>query len=146
DRAAAFYQQALDRDPNFALAAARLAINRVLRHWFITKLNPSELAKVKEIADHAVALSPDLPEAHIAVGNFYYYGQREYDKALAEFQRALELRPNNIQAQETIAFIYRRQGRWERALSEMAKCEERDPRNATLLANHGTTYLNLRMW
>jgi len=146
DRAAAFYQQALDRDPNFALAAARLAISRVLRHWFITKLNASEIAKVKEIADRAVALSPDLPEAHIAVGNFYYYGQRQYDKALAEFQRALELRPNNIQAQETIAFIYRRQGRWEQALSEMTKCEERDPRNATLLANHGTTYLNLRMW
>ena len=146
DRAAGFYQQALERDPNFALAAARLVVSRVFRYWFIIKLNPAELDKVKEIADHALALSPDLPEAHIALGNFYYYGHRDYDKALAEFRRALELQPNNIQAQETVAFIYRRQGRWEQALSEMAKCEERDPRNASLLANHGTTYLNLRMW
>ena len=49
-------------------------------------------------------------------------------------------------AQESIAFIYRRQGRWELALSEMAKCEVRDPRNAGFIANVGTTYLNLRMW
>ena len=146
DRAAAFYQQALERDPGFALAAARLAVSRVLRHWFIVRLGKSELAEIKRLADHALALAPNLPDAHIALGNFYYYGQRQYDDALKEFRRALELRPNNVQAQEQIAFIYRRQGRWELALSEMAKCEERDPRNASLVANIGTTYLNLRMW
>ena len=146
DRAAAFYQEALDRDPNFALAAARLADSRIFRHWFVTRFNETELAEVKKIADHALALAPNLAEAHIALGNFYYYGKRQYDEALNEFRRALELRPNNVQAQEQIAFIYRRQGRWELALSEMAKCEERDPRNATLIANLGTSYLNLRMW
>ena len=146
DRAAAFYQQALNRDPNFALAAAGLAESRIFRHWFVTRFNETELAEVKKIADHALALAPNLAEAHIALGNFYYYGQRQYDDALKEFRRALELRPNNVHAQEQIAFIYRRQGRWELALSEMAKCEERDPRNASLVANIGTTYLNLRMW
>ena len=146
DRAAAFYQQALERDPGFALAAAGLAESRIFRHWFVTRFNEIELAEVKKIADHALALAPNLAEAHIALGNFYYYGKRQYDEALNEFRRALELRPNNVQAQEQIAFIYRRQGRWELALSEMAKCEERDPRNATLIANLGTSYLNLRMW
>ena len=146
DRAAAFYNKALDRDPNFALAAARLASSKILRHWFVVRLGKSELAEIKRLADHALALAPNLPDAHIALGNFYYYGQRQYDDALKEFHRALELRPNNVQAQEQIAFIYRRQGRWELALSEMAKCEERDPRNASFVANFGTTYLNLRMW
>jgi TolB-like protein len=146
DRATVFYQQALERDPRFALAAAHLAVSRVLRHWFVVRLGKSELAEIKRIADHALALAPNLPDAHIALGNFYYYGQRQYDDALKEFHRALELRPNNVQAQEQIAFIYRRQGRWELALSEMAKCEERDPRNASFVANFGTTYLNLRMW
>ena len=146
DRAAVFYQQALDRDPNFALAAARLADSRIFRHWFVTRFNETELAEVKKIADHALALAPNLAEAHIALGNFYYYGKRQYGEALNEFRRALELRPNNAQALESIAFIYRRQGQWERLLSELAKCEERDPRNATLIANLGTSYLNLRMW
>ena len=146
DRAAVFYKQALTHDPNFGLAAARLADSRIYRHWFVTRFNETELAEVKKIADHALALDPNLAEAHVAVGNFYYYGKRQYDEALNEFRRALELRPNNAQALESIAFIHRRQGQWERVLPELAKCEERDPRNASLIANLGTSYLNLRMW
>ena len=146
DHAAVLYRGALERDPKFALAAARLAISRILRVWFVLKVNESVLADIKKDAEHALELAPDLPEAHLALGNFYYYGKRQYDEALTEFRRALELRPNDVQAQELIAFIYRRQGRWELALSEMAKCEVRDPRNAGFIANVGTTYLNLRMW
>src|SRR5205823_3692739 len=54
DRAAAFYQQALSRDPNFALAAARLAESRLFRNWFVTRLSETELAEVKSIVDHAM--------------------------------------------------------------------------------------------
>jgi TolB-like protein/Tfp pilus assembly protein PilF len=146
DRAAAFYQQALSRDPNFALAAARLAESRLFRHWFVTRLSEAELAEVKSIVDRAVVLAPNLAEAHIAIGNFYYYGKRQYDDALKEFRRAIELQPNNAQALQACAYIYRRQGQWERALSELAKCEERDPRDASIPANIGASYWNLRMW
>ncbi len=146
DRAATFYQQALDRDPNFAFAAARLAESRLFRHWFVTRLSEAELAEVKRTVDRAMALAPNLAEAHIAIGRFYYYGKRQYDDALKEFQRALELQPNNANARQACAYIYRRQGEWERALSELAKCEERNPRDASLLANIGASYLALRMW
>src|SRR3954468_9686112 len=146
DSAANFCRQALERDPQFALAVARLANNRAQRHWFIAKVDDTELAEIKKIAEQALALAPKLPEAHVALGNVYYYGKREYEKALSEYRRALELRPNDVQTQEQVAFIYRRQGRWQLALSEMAKCEGRDPLNVTLIGNIGTTYLNLRMW
>ena len=112
DHAAALYRGALERDPKFALAAARLATSRILHDWFVLKVNESVLADIKKDAEHALELAPDLPEAHLALGNFYYYGKRQYDEALTEFRRALELRPNDVQAQELIAFIYRRQGRW----------------------------------
>ena len=49
DRAAGFYQQALERDPEFALAAARLAVSRVLRHWFVVRLGKSELAEIRRL-------------------------------------------------------------------------------------------------
>jgi TolB-like protein/class 3 adenylate cyclase/Tfp pilus assembly protein PilF len=146
DRAAAFYQEALSRDPNFALAAARLAESRILRHWFVTRLTENELAQVKSIAEHALALAPNLAPAHVALGSFYYYSKRQFEDALKEFRRALELQPNNPRALESCAYIYRRQGQWERALAELAKCEERDPRNASLPANIGAAYLYLRMW
>ena len=47
------------------------------------------------MAEHALVLAPDLAEAHVALGIFYYYGYRQYDQALAEFQRAIQLQPNN---------------------------------------------------
>ncbi len=146
DRAAAFYQEALNRDPNFALAAAGLAESRISRHWFVSPLAESELAEVKKIAERALALAPDLAEAHIALGIFYYHGKRQFDDALTEFRRALDRQPNNEKALEYSAYVYRRQGQWERCLSELEKCEERDPRNAGLPANIGTTYCTLRMW
>src|ERR1700693_3602751 len=98
DRAAVLYQQALSRDPNFALAAARLVESRMTRHWFVKRLSDAELPAVKTIADHAVALAPDLAEAHIALGIFYYFGHLQYDEALRELQRALQLQPSNTRA------------------------------------------------
>ena len=146
DRAAAFYQQALDNDPNFALAAARLVESRMNRHWFVTKLTETDLAKVKSLAEHALVLGPNLADAHMALGNFYYLGYRQYDQALQEFQRALDLQPNNLRALEFSAYVHRRQGDWQRALSALTKCQERDPRDASLVANTGAIYTNLRMW
>jgi serine/threonine-protein kinase len=146
DRAAAFYQEALNRDPNFALAAARLADSRMLRHWFVTRLSEAELAEVKRVADRALALAPNLAEAHLAMGRFYYYNKRQYDDALKEFRKALELQPNNANALQASAYIYRRQGQWARSLSELTKCEEGNPRDASLAANIGASYWNLRMW
>ena len=146
DRAAGFYQQALDNDPNFALAAARLVESRMNRHWFVTKLTETDLAKVKSLAEHALVLGPNLADAHMALGNFYYLGYRQYDQALQEFQRALDLQPNNLRALEFSAYVHRRQGDWQRALSALTKCQERDPRDASLVANTGAIYTNLRMW
>jgi TolB-like protein/class 3 adenylate cyclase/Tfp pilus assembly protein PilF len=146
DRAAVFYQQALDHDPKFALAAARLVESRMNRHWFVTRLSETELAKVKSLAEHALALGPNLAAAHLALGNFYYLGYRQYDQALQEFQRALDLQPNNLRALEFSAYVHRRQGDWPRALSALTKCLERDPRDASLVANTGAVYTNLRMW
>jgi serine/threonine-protein kinase len=114
DRAEAFYRQALARDPNFAQAAAGLARTRLLRHWDVSPLAPRELEEVKSIIDRALALAPNSPEAHFALGLFFYYGHRQYEMALAEFNRTLELQPNNAKARQWCAYVYRRRGEWER--------------------------------
>ena len=79
------------------------------------------------MAKQALTLAPDLPEAHVAVGLFHYYGFREYQTALTEFQRALELRPNYSLALQFIAFVHRRQGKWDRTLDELKKSIDAGP-------------------
>jgi TolB-like protein/Tfp pilus assembly protein PilF len=146
DRSEAFYRQALARDPNFAEASAGLARIRLSRHWHISPLTSPELEEAKSIIDHSLALAPNSPEAHFALGLFFYYGHRQYENALREFNRALELQPNNALARQWCAYVYRRRGEWERSLADFQRAQELDPRDAEIPANIGSTYLELRLW
>jgi len=101
---------------------------------------------VKSIVDRAVALAPELAEAHVSLALFYYWGHREYDAALAEFQRALELQPNSVTARQFRAGVYRRQGQWERSLADQARAAELDPRDPNIPGEMAGTYCNLRQW
>jgi len=146
DRADAFYRQTLERDPNFAPAAAGLAYSRLSRHWFVAPLTAQELREVKSIIDRALALAPDSPEPHFALGVFFYWGHRQYDEALAEFNRTLELQPNNALARQFCGWVYRRRGEWERSIADVRRAQELDPRDAQIPANLGATYAMLRQW
>jgi TolB-like protein len=146
DQAAAWYRQAIERDPNFALAFAHLVECRLQRHWFVETATEAELQEIRGLAEHAIALAPKLAAAHASLGIYYYMGHRQYDQALLEFQRAIELQPNNARAIEFSGYVHRRQGDWQRSLAELQKGVEQDPRNATLFANIASTYVHLRMW
>jgi tetratricopeptide (TPR) repeat protein len=146
DRAVAFYRQALARDPNFAEAAAALARSRLMRRWDVSPLTPAELEEVKSIIDRALAIAPNLPEAHSALGLFFYWGHRQYQMALTEFNRTLELQPNNALARTYCAWVYRRSGEWERSLAEFQRAQELDPRDVQIPQNIAGTYIALRQW
>jgi tetratricopeptide (TPR) repeat protein len=146
DRADGFYRQALARDPNFAQAAAQLARSRLSRAWYVSALTATELEEVKSLIDRALTLAPNSPEAHFALGLFFYYGHRQYENALAEFNRTLELQPNNALARQYCAWVYRRRGEWERSLADAQQAQELDPRDASIPANIGGTYGTLRQW
>jgi TolB-like protein/Tfp pilus assembly protein PilF len=146
DQAAAWYKQAIALDPNFALAIAQLAICRLRRHWITDPLSEAEVTEAGGMAKQALTLAPDLAEAHIALGLFHYYGHREYEPALTEFQRAIELQPNNALAIGFVAYVHRRQGKWDRALDELKRSIDLNPRDPYMLAGVGETYIFLRMW
>ena len=146
DQAARWYQEAIARDPNFALAIAELAICQLRRHWLTDPLTEAEILEAGKMAKQAVALAPDLAEAHIAVGLFHYYGFREYEQALTEFQRALQLQPNNALALSFVGFVHRRQGKWDLTCDELKKSSELDPRNAYTLGGRAETDIFLRRW
>jgi len=146
DRADGFYRQALARDPNFAEAAAELARSRLYRHWEVSPLAPAKLEEVKRIIDRALAVAPNSPNAHLALGSFFYWGHRQYDMALTEFNRTLELQPNNALARKYRAGVYRRRGEWEHSLADFQAAQELDPRDSQIPTTIGVTYLALRQW
>src|SRR4029077_19485338 len=107
---------------------------------------PAELEEVKSIIDRALALAPNSPEAHLALGAFFYFGHRQYEMALTEFNRTLELQPNNALARRYCAAVYRRRGEWERSLADYQKAQELDPRDAEIPGDMAATYVQLRLW
>ena len=113
------YQEAVKLDPGFALAWARLSCAQSGSYWLGHDPSPAQLAAAKDAADHALALDPNLPETHLALGYYRYYGQRDFTGGLEEFQQAEKGLPNNVDVTNAIAFIQRRLGHWEEAIDRV---------------------------
>ena len=103
------YARAIELDPNFALAIARYS---QLESWLLHEGDraPERRDKARTLAERALQLQPDLPEAHLALGFSYYYGDNNYDAALREFEIAQRGLPNESEVYLAIGAIQRRQG------------------------------------
>jgi len=145
-RAEGFYRQAIARDPKFAQAYAALAYCSLSSHWFLSRRTPAQLTEVKSLVDRALELAPDSPEAHLSLAIFHYWGHRQYEPALAELDRTLNLQPNNAKARQYRAWILRRQGKWKQFLSEAKLAQELDPRDGQIPANIALGFATLREW
>jgi TolB-like protein len=140
------FRRAIALDPDFALAYAALAQDQLNRHWFSLALSDSEMADAKASLDRALALAPALPEAHLALGYYYYWGFRRYDEAIKEFEQVLTLSPSNLQAISGLGYIARRTGRVPQALTYLAQGLKLAPRDARANGSVGETYSMLRKY
>src|SRR5262249_57517285 len=89
-------------------------------------------------------LQPNLPEGHLALGFSYYYGDRDYERGLAEFEIANRDLPNEAQAYLAIGAIQRRQGKWTESTANLEKAAALDPKNVSILVNLASNYRALR--
>src|SRR5438552_15934279 len=114
------YERAVQLDPNFALALARSSL---LQSWIVHTFDRTSdrREKARALAEQALRLQPDLPEAHLAVGFSYYYGDNNYDAALREFEIAQRGLPNESEAYLAIGAIQRRQGKWTESTANLEK-------------------------
>jgi TolB-like protein/Flp pilus assembly protein TadD len=136
-------EQAIKLDPTFALAFASLSM---VESWAYHSFDPipARREKARLNADEALRLQPDLPEGHLALGFSYYYGDRDYERALSEFDIARRGLPNESQAYLAIGSIQRRQGKWTESTANLEKAAALDPKNINVLINLCFSYISLR--
>src|SRR5882762_2772907 len=142
-KAEPLFEKAIKLDPNFSLAFAGLSM---VESWVYHSFDPvpARREKARLNADEALRLQPDLPEGHLALGFSYYYGDRDYQRALAEFEIAKRGLPNEAQAHMAIGAIQRRQGKWTESTENLEKAAALDPKNVGILCNLGYSYMAQR--
>jgi len=138
-QARAYYRQAIERDPRFALALARLSYLDSHAYWLDIEHTPARAASAQQAAERALAIDPELPQAHLAMGYVHYYGRRDYATAMGEFERALRDMPNNADINASIANINRRRGDWQAAQAGYVRAAALDPRNPQWAGLQGDT-------
>jgi TolB-like protein/Flp pilus assembly protein TadD len=137
------YAQAIALDPRFALAYARGSMLNSLM-YFIGR-DPTRKTKARAWADEGFRFGPDLGEAHMALGLYFYRIDKDYDKALKELAIAAAASPNDSEILDSCGYIYRRQGRWRDALAAFQRARDLDPQRARI-DGVPDTLLTLRQW
>jgi TolB-like protein/Tfp pilus assembly protein PilF len=136
-----YFKEAVRLDPKFAQSWSLLSIVDS-RGYISANLQPTVALReeARQSAETAFTLEPNLGEALLAKGNYYYACLKDYDTAVRYFEQARRLLPNSSRIPESLAFVARRQGQWERSQSYFAEAERIDPRNASLLTQSAVNY------
>ena len=136
-QAARDYVEAVQLDPNFAFAWARLAVLRSFLYFNAVDPNTNTAGAVKEAADRAMALAPEAGESWIAQGAYRYRVLRDFAGAVTAYKQAQIRLPNNSYLLQNLAFVQRRLGLWHEAEATFKKALELDPRDFQLLGSLG---------
>lgn len=139
-------EQAIALDSGFALAHAALGRNHILLYWFAIDPTAHRRDQAQVAAETALRLQPDLAEGHFAMGMYFYYGFRDYDRALKEFDEALSRAPNAAAVHAWVGYVQRRRGQWDSAIASGNRAIELDPRNLNHISGLGGTYDGLRQY
>jgi serine/threonine-protein kinase len=107
---------------------------------------PRRLASANAAAQRAHDIDPNLPDAHRARGNYYYWCQRNYELALSEFSLAALSRPNDPRTIESIAYVLRRQGRWQEAIDALQRAASMEPENHDTIIALASTLSRVRRY
>src|SRR5437762_3078456 len=140
-----YFKEAVRLDPKFALSWALLSYVDA-RGYITQSLQPTAAlrAEARQAAETALTLQPNLGEAVLAKGSYYYYCQKDYDTAVRYFEQARQLLPNSSRIPELLAYLARRRGQWDRSEAYFIEAERLDPLNVSLLTQRATSYICLR--
>src|SRR5881296_2974100 len=140
-----YLREAVRLDPKFALSWALLSYVEADGYLTLT-LQPTVALReeARQAAETALTLQPNLGEAVVAKGYYHYACLKDYDTGVRYFEQARQFLPNSSQIPESLAYVARRRGQWDRSESYFNEAERLDPRNVNLLTQHALSYIDLR--
>jgi tetratricopeptide (TPR) repeat protein len=140
-----YLREAVRLDPKFALGWALLSYVDALGYITVS-LQPTVALReeARQAAETALTLQPNLGEAILAKGWYHYACLKDYDTAVRYFEQARQLLPNSSRILESLAYVARRRGQWDRSESYFNEAERLDPRDVNLLTQHALSYETLR--
>jgi serine/threonine protein kinase/tetratricopeptide (TPR) repeat protein len=143
----AYFQQAIERDPNYALAYAGVADSYAVgngRYLGLTGLQSRP--KSKEASLKALSLDDSLAEAHTTLADTYLYFDWDWAKADEEFRRAIAANPNYPTAHQWYAECLYATGRFDEAIAQAKRAQELDPLSPIINGSLAATYLYARRY
>ena len=140
-----YLREAVRLDPKFALAWAWLSYVDAVGYITLT-LQPTVALReeARQAAETALTLQPNLGEAALAKGYYHYACLKDYDTAVRYFEEARQFLPNSSEIPESLAYVARRRGQWDKSELYFNQAERLDPRNVRLLTQHALSYKILR--
>jgi TolB-like protein/class 3 adenylate cyclase/Tfp pilus assembly protein PilF len=142
--AARLLNQAIERDPGFAIAYYQLAHVHDLLYFTGTDHTPTRLAMADAAIQSLLRLRPNSGEAHLALAEHLYWGYLDYNRARRELSLAQKSLPNEPLVFVLAGYIDRRQGRWAESTKNLERAGELDPQNRGVLYQLANSYLGLR--
>jgi serine/threonine protein kinase/Tfp pilus assembly protein PilF len=139
-----YFEQAVQLDPNFALAWARLS--RVHAYLYFQRVDTARPDLAKAALEHARKLQPNAPDTLLALGYYQYWVLHDYGLAKATFRLVNKLLPGNSEVAWALSAVNRRDGNWNESLAWVERALATDPRNGELITTAGWTYAMLRQF
>jgi serine/threonine protein kinase/Tfp pilus assembly protein PilF len=142
-----FYERAVELDPNFAIAWARLS--RADAYVYFNRGEAAAVARgeaAKRALENAQKLEPNSPETLLALGYYQYRVLRDYGLAKNTFARVSKMLPGTTEVLKALGYITRREGHWDESTACFEQALTLDPRNAEVLMDAAETYGMLRQF
>ena len=146
EKAIGFYERAVQLDPAFALAWARLSRANAFVYFLGVDSTPVRRDATERALKTARKLQPNSPETLLALAYYQYYVLRDYELAKVTFGSVRELLPSSSDAPAALAAIARRQGHWDESVAYWEQALALDPRDTQLLRSVADTYSMLRQF
>jgi TolB-like protein/predicted Zn-dependent protease len=141
-----FYGLAVQLDPNFALAWARLSGAHALLYFNRGDTTAARRDAAREALENAQRLQPNSPEVLLFTGYYQYWVLRDYGMAKATFARVSKMLPGSSEVLYALGAIARREGHWTESVAYWERGLALDPRNTVLLTEVAFTYAALRQF